>query len=168
MLKKTKFIFISIIIGALSACAGNKELPLNTSYKDGVAAYNKGDYQLAYLHWQPLAKKGNKFAQFGIGNMYDNGQGMPQNHAKAFKWYLEAAKQGMVSAQTNLSRLYAKGEGVERNYTLCYVWSNLAATKGLDVAVKNREECKRKLDTDELADAQELAEQYWSKYNRDD
>lgn len=167
MLQKTKLFSIGILAIFLTACASSQDKSFKTSYKDGVTAYQQGNYQLAYMHWLPLAKKGNKFAQFGIGNMYDQGQGMPQNHKKAFNWYLQSAKQGMTSAQTNLSRLYAKGEGVERNYELCYVWANLAATSGLEQAVKNREECKKKLDTDELTDAQELAEKYWEKYTEE-
>ena len=44
--------------------------------------------------------------------MYDNGQGVTQNYAKAFEWYSKAAAQEYAIAQTNLGVMYANGRGV--------------------------------------------------------
>ena len=49
--------------------------------------------------------------QTGLALMHHNGQGMPQNYAKAVEWYTRAADQGFARAQANLGVMYAKGEG---------------------------------------------------------
>ena len=54
-------------------------------------------------------------AQFALGDMYDNGWGVPQDHAKAANWYRKAAEQGDAKAQHNLGWMYYKGEGVVKD-----------------------------------------------------
>ena len=34
-------------------------------------------------------------AQYNLGNMYDFGEGVPENDAEAVKWYRKAADQGV-------------------------------------------------------------------------
>ncbi len=45
--------------------------------------------------------------------MYDEGQGVPQDHAEAVKWFRKAANQGDATAQYNLGLMYGKGSGVK-------------------------------------------------------
>ena len=52
-------------------------------FEDGYAAYDKGDYATAMRLWRPLADQGNAEAQYSLGLMYDNGQGVPQDYAQA-------------------------------------------------------------------------------------
>jgi len=40
---------------------------------------------------RPLADQGNALAQLGLGGMYANGQGVPQDYAQAVIWYRKAA-----------------------------------------------------------------------------
>ena len=42
--------------------------------------------------------QGAASAQYNLGFMYLNGQGVPQNYAEAAKWYRKAAVQGDVDA----------------------------------------------------------------------
>ena len=46
-----------------------------------------------------LADQGHAAAQFNLGIMYDNGEGVPENDAEAVKWYRKAADQGHSDAQ---------------------------------------------------------------------
>jgi len=48
------------------------------------------------------AASGNAKAQFELGMDYDNGQGVPKNHAEATRWFRKAAEQGNATAQYNL------------------------------------------------------------------
>ena len=41
-------------------------------------------------------------AQYNLGVMYENGQGVPQDYKTAVKWYRLAAEQGDAGAQFNL------------------------------------------------------------------
>ena len=103
-------------------------------FDDAVAAHERGDYATAFRLWRPLADQGNASAQFNLGLMYDNGQGVTQNHAEAVKWYRLAADQGNASAQFNLGLMYAKGDGVPQNHAEAVKWYRLAADQGYAAA----------------------------------
>ena len=81
-------------------------------------------------HWQRLADKGSANAQFNLGAMYDNGDGVPEDDTEAAKWYQQAASQGHVNAQFNLGVMYANGEGVTENATEAATWYRKAAYQG--------------------------------------
>lgn len=71
-------------------------------FSDGFAAYEKGDYKTAMELWKPYAKQGEPSAQYNLGLMYDNGEGVPEDDKQAIKWYRLAAWQGYAKAQYNL------------------------------------------------------------------
>ena len=66
---------------------------------------------------QRLANQGDAEAQRNLGLMYDTGEGVPQNYAKALEWYTKSANQGYSQAQYNLGLMYKNGEGVPQDYT---------------------------------------------------
>ena len=68
----------------------------------GLTAAQNGDFATALREWTPLAKQGGAVAQFNLGQMYRDGQGVPQDYKTALKWYRLAAKQGDADAQYNL------------------------------------------------------------------
>src|SRR6185295_10646515 len=74
------------------------------------------------------ADRGFAFAQFNLGLLYYSGEGVPQDHAEAVKWYRKAAEQSFARAQFNLGLMYAKGETVPKDYVLAHLWCNLAAS----------------------------------------
>ncbi len=53
---------------------------------EAAAAYQRGDYATAIRELRPLADQGNAGAQYNLGNMYENGRGVPQDDAEAVKW----------------------------------------------------------------------------------
>jgi len=79
-------------------------------FEDAVAAYDRGDYVAAHRLFRPLADQGDALAQFNLGLMYANGQGVPQNDAEAFGWFRSAADQGLADAQYNLGLMYLNGK----------------------------------------------------------
>ena len=47
------------------------------------------------LKWYRLAAdQGNAIAQYNLGFMYDNGQGVPQDYVRAHMWFNLSAAQG--------------------------------------------------------------------------
>ena len=54
--------------------------------------------------------------------MYENGQGVAQNHQQAFTWLQKAANQGYALAQYNLGVMYGNGFGVAQNYQQAKAW----------------------------------------------
>jgi len=100
------------------------------SFKQGGAAYGRGDYATAMQLWRPLADQGDPYAQTNLGRLYANGQGVPQDYAAAASWYRKAADQGIDTAQTNLGRMYDIGQGVPQDYASAASWYRKAADQG--------------------------------------
>jgi alpha/beta superfamily hydrolase len=78
-----------------------------------------------------LFTKGDREAQFNLGNMYYNGQGVLQDYKEAVKWYTKSAEQGLVQAQFNLGNMYRKGQGVLQDYKEAVKWYTKSAEQGL-------------------------------------
>lgn len=51
------------------------------------------------------AQKGNAEAQYKLGLMYDNGDGVTQDYSEAVKWIRKAAQQELTDAQEFLKKL---------------------------------------------------------------
>jgi TPR repeat protein len=137
---------VAIQLSANSALAG--------AFEDCAAAYDRKDYAL-----QPclsLAEHGDARAQFSLGGMYYNGQGVQQDYAEAAKWTRKAAEQGYTPAQVVLGVLYWNGQGVQRDVILAYMWLSLAAVNEPD-AVWERDLAASQMTPDEIAEAQRLA-----------
>jgi hypothetical protein len=74
-------------------------------YLAGLSAYVQKDYATALKLWRPLAEQGHAKAQYFLGLIHANGQGVTQDDAEAVRWFRRAAKQGNAQAQTNLAKL---------------------------------------------------------------
>ena len=98
--------------------------------EDGLAALERGDKALAVQWFRKAADQGNAGGQFMLGNMYDNGQGVPQDYVLAMQWYRKAADQGDAMAQNNLGNMYDNGQGVPKDYALAVQWYRKAADQG--------------------------------------
>jgi TPR repeat protein len=105
--------------------------------EDGDAAYQRHDYPTALQVWRPLADRGDAWAQYGLGVMYYNGEGVSQDYSGAVKWFRLAADQGLANAQHNLGYMYAKGEGVSQDYSGAVKWFRKAADQGFANAQNN-------------------------------
>jgi uncharacterized protein len=107
------------------------------------------------------AEKGNVKAEAQLGWMYATGRGVPQDYAKAAKWYYCAAIRGHGQAQFELGMLFNKGQGVPRDYVLSYMWLNLSASQAVgddrDFKARMRDAVASKLTPMEIAEAQHMA-----------
>ena len=65
----------------------------------GIAAFESGDYKKALSIFRPLAEANDANAQFYMGWMYDEGNGVTENDQEALKWYEKSAKNGNESAE---------------------------------------------------------------------
>ena len=97
---------------------------------DAKKAYESGNYTKSVNILKPLAKSGNAKAQFNLGWMYLNGQGVTEDPKEAMKWFQLAAKQGNASAQLNLGVMYDFGNGVAQDYKEAMKWYQLSAKQG--------------------------------------
>ncbi len=126
-----------VIFGVVLAVALTPVAAMSGPFEDGLKAYNVGDYGTAWRLLRPLAEQGDAAAQYGLGVMYERGQGVRQNDVEAVKWYRLAAKQGHAEAQSNLGLMYVNGQGVMRDHAEAVKWFRLAAEQGNAEALSN-------------------------------
>jgi TPR repeat protein len=107
------------------------------SLSDAQNAYDAGNYEIAERLLRPLAEKGNASAQHIIGKMYYLGQGIPQNHLEAMKWFQRSADHGNALAQHNLGVMHYMGQGVTQDYKEAAKWFRLSAEQGNAAAQNN-------------------------------
>jgi len=108
--------------------------PVWADFKAGEEAYRRGDYATALHEWQPPAEQGHADAQYHLGLLYANGQGVPKDDVQAWQWYEKAAVQGHAEAQANLGILYDYGRGVQQDFKVAVYWLRLSAKQGNDSA----------------------------------
>ena len=109
----------------------------SADFQKGLEAAQRGDFATALREWKPLAEQGNASAQYNLGWMYDNGDGVPQDDKTALKWYTLAAEQDDARAQNNLGWMYANGKGVPQDYKTAGKWYTLAAEQEHPTAQNN-------------------------------
>ena len=57
--------------------------PALADVEAGRDAANKGDFETALSEWRPLAEAGDPEAEYLLGRLYANGDGVPRNFKQA-------------------------------------------------------------------------------------
>ncbi len=107
------------------------------AFVQGWEAYDAQHYEQAREIWLPLAEQGFASAQLNLGSMYDYGQGVVEDPARAVRWYRVAAEQGNGIAQFNLGMMYADGRGVSQDFGQAAFWYSKAADQNINDAQHN-------------------------------
>ncbi len=107
------------------------------------------------------AEEGDPEAQNELGEMYATGVGVAKDFRSAAKWYRLAADQGHGPAQLNLGLAYAEGLGVPGDHVRAHLWLNLASTGGDERARDERDGLAKKMTAEQIAEAQQLARDWW-------
>jgi hypothetical protein len=128
-------------------------------YDYAVITYQNREYAAAAMLFRPLAAQGRAGAQYYLGFMYANGQGVLQDYTEAVKWYRLAADQGHPGARYGLGLMYASGQGVVQDVVQGFMWLDLAARQGLRDALKSRDALSLNMTPAQRAEAEKLARQ---------
>ncbi len=89
--------------------------------------------------------------------MYERGQGVEADGARAAELYEKASDVGIAEARLNLSILFARGEGVPRDAERALMWLDMAEASGLAVRGSVRETLLRELTPEQVAAAERKA-----------
>lgn len=101
---KTRLCWLTLVLSAIS-------VPALAGPAEGAAAWERGDYPQAVAEWRPAAIGGDATAQYGLGQAYLYGRGVPVDLKQARAWFEKAAAQGHVESQDNLGLLlFQEGE----------------------------------------------------------
>jgi len=128
-------------------------VPVYADFDSGLEAYTSGSFEMAAREWKPLAEQGHVAAQYHLGLLYEEGQGLPQDYDMARYWYMRAAEQGYVDAYFTLAEMYASGRGALQDRSLAYHWYTLAAGRGHSRAKEVMGRYAPKLTTEQMAEA---------------
>lgn len=123
----------------------------------GFDAYDSGDYATAEANWRPLAEGGDPTAQFLLGLLYNNGQGLAQDNREAAFWYRKAAVQGDPAAQFFLGMLFYGGGGAGQDFGTAHIWVNVAVANGDVEARETLREIEQLMSMKEIAAAKAAA-----------
>ena len=83
------------------------------SHQEQASAFNPVRVcDMAETLWL-LPEQGQAVAQWRLGNMYNSGDRVQGDKAKAVELYSKAATQGHAGALFNLGQLYYSGDGVQ-------------------------------------------------------
>ena len=163
IVRQTLVSLFAVALIATAAAAGAR-----SPMEQGWAAYERGDYELAVELIRPYAEDGDPEAQFKLGRMYQEGQGVQKDHGEAAKWYRRSAEAGQPFAQNNLGVMYKHGRGVKQDNVQAYFWFSLASKyylefeeMNLERARQNRQGVASKMTPDEISEAQDLV-RIWS------
>ena len=115
---------VAIVLLLAIRCAGAAD------FQVGLEAYDRGDYAAALREWRPLAEGGEAAAQYRLGVMYDDGEGVLEDDREAARWYRRAAEQGYAAAQLDLGLMYAVGRGVDEDDREAAYWYRRVAGQG--------------------------------------
>ena len=107
-----------------------EQLTSNEWFESALKYYQEGDYPAAFRLFKKAAEQGQANAQYNLGLMYYNGEGVTRDLKQAVYWYQKAAEQGDASAQNNLGVMYGEGEGVTRDAKQAVYWFEKAAEQG--------------------------------------
>lgn len=136
-------------------------------FDQAVVAHAQGDYEKAVAVFLPLAETSHHpYAQYYLGIMYANGQGVKKDLKTAARWLRSAAEQGIPQAQFRLGELYAAGNGVPRDYERAYVWFSIASHFGHKAAASAQGSAVSHLSAAELREAKKLSEELIARYSQ--
>ena len=80
------------------------------------------------------AEGGDANAQYALGCLYYEGQGVPQDYDEALAWYRKAAAQGNNSGLCDVGYCYRNGHGVTQDFAKAIPYYRQAANQGCPTA----------------------------------
>lgn len=105
------------------------------SYKQGIALYEKQNFEAAIPYLLEAAERNYAPAQYLLGECYRLGYGVNVDEEEAFQWYKLAADQYYANGLIWVGYCYHHGIGVTQNYTLAgeyYAAAQKAGHKNAD------------------------------------
>lgn len=97
---------------------------------DAKQAADHGNFAKAAEIYQALADQGEAKAQYNLGLMYFNGDGVKQDYNEAIRYYTLSSDQGFSEAQYALAVIYFTGRFAKPDYEESFRLYRLAAEQG--------------------------------------
>jgi hypothetical protein len=116
--------------GSLPAAAKDPDAQFSQGNLYLSGQQGQTDYARALDSFLAAAEKGHSGALRTLGQMYENGLGIPPSLSEASKWYSLAAGHGDVRAMTAFGYVAFTGFGTPQNTEVGLTWLKLAGEEG--------------------------------------
>jgi len=111
-------------------CTALLALPAKADVNEGLALFERGQFDEAAVALAPSADAGDPGAQYMLGIMYLHGMAVPVEKDAGPRLIKASAEQGHLPAQSELARMYRTGDGVEQDFEKMMHWYERAAEQG--------------------------------------
>jgi TPR repeat protein len=147
--RRIKVKLFRLLCFSLLFCSVFPILSYADQLEDAKAAIQNEDFKKACELLRPLAEENNAEAQFLLGSLYINGQGVKKDDTEGLSWVMKAARQGYdearvralricldranrgdATAMYNLGYMCLHGWGGEQDTDVCIEWLETAAKFG--------------------------------------
>lgn len=117
MLKRSniKGMISALLLGSALSFSFAASVQARPDFGEGLARFERGDYQGALKSWAPLALKGDADSLFNLGQMYRFGYGVDKDKLRAKIFYNEAAERGHPAAERILAADLFYADPAERD-----------------------------------------------------
>ncbi len=122
-------------------------LPVSSAHADDIAAL------------EAAVADGNAAAMTELAALYQRGEGVEKDPARAIALYRRAAELGEAEAQFNLGNIFLLGEGVEVDEAWALTYYRQAASQGHELALRNMNQLYRAAGIDAPALAEPAADE---------
>lgn len=99
------------------------------AFESGLTALEEGLYQDAYRIWSELKEENDPGGMFGLGWLYETGNGADQDIGRAFELYQMAADLDHAPAMSRIGYFYMQGIHVENDSDVAESWFRRAVAK---------------------------------------
>ena len=106
---------------AWALCAGADDFAM------AYHAYQSGEYREASRSFKRLAQNGHTQAQYLLGLLCLNGQGVKQDSERGIDWLKQSAENGYYLAAAELGQIYGSGRGVAMDSEEAAKWISLSS-----------------------------------------
>lgn len=120
---------LTVIAAAAENGADAAQVLLAVAYLNGNGALLPDPARAAYW-FERAAIQGNAYAERRLGDLYEQGLGLPRNQTLAFDWRIKAANRGELAAQLDVAKMYQEGTGVGKDIDEAIHWYRRAETEG--------------------------------------
>lgn len=95
------------------------------SLEQGSEALERGDVKTAVRIWRSLAEQDNTTAQFNLGQLYQQGNGVTVDDIAAMNWYLMAIRGGSIPALYNLRMMYEEDRISQEEFDVLFEFTTV-------------------------------------------
>lgn len=151
---------VVVVIGIVSWLGPTLFPTSDVGYSEAAQPKPSKPHQATPEELGKMAEQGDAEAQWRLGTLYRNGDGVQQSDAEAVELFRRAAEQKYVPALSALGSQYWAGRGVPQDYNKAYFWYDVALAQGDENAGSQLQDLATELTQDELAKAHQQAKDW--------